>query len=292
MESKKEIYDLLPQHLIPETILIELQNGIEMMLQQLHKSVINYPFIAKPDIGMKALGVEKISSQQDLIIYFQKIEQNFLIQELIPFPKELGIFYCRKPGQERGTITGIVEKEFLHVTGNGVNTLEQLVRKKKRAFLQLEAIRKTFGEKMNEIPEDDDHVILVPYGSHTRGAKFIDRTFKKNNHLNKQINTICRSIPGFYFGRLDIRYSTFDELSQGLNFSIIELNGAGSEPTHMYDPKHSIWFAWREIRKHWKWLFEISKINNARGHSFMNREEGFRMLRAASQLEKQLRRIT
>ncbi len=77
MESKKEIYDLLPQHLIPETILIELQNGIEMMLQQLHESVITYPFIAKPDIGMKALGVEKISSQEELIIYFQKIEQNF-----------------------------------------------------------------------------------------------------------------------------------------------------------------------------------------------------------------------
>lgn len=292
MESKKEIYDLLPQHLIPETILIELQNGIEMMLQQLHESVITYPFIAKPDIGMKALGVEKISSQEELIIYFQKIEQNFLIQELILFPKELGVFYCRKPGQERGTITGIVEKEFLYVTGNGVSTLEQLVRKKKRAFLQLKGIRKKFGDKMHEIPEDDDHVILVPFGSHTRGAKFTDRTFKKNNHLIKQINLICRNIPGFYFGRLDIRYNTFDELSQGLNFSIIELNGAGSEPTHMYDPKHSIWFAWREIRKHWKWLFEISKINNARGHSFMNREEGFRMLRAATQLEKQLRRIT
>src|SRR5213078_3087959 len=66
----------------------------------------------------------------------------------------------------------------------------------------------------------------------------------------------------FYFGRLDVRYNTWDELRQGKNFSIIELNGAGSEPTHMYDPKHSIFYAWKEIIRHWKILARISRINH------------------------------
>jgi hypothetical protein len=34
-------------------------------------------------------------------------------------------------------------------------------------------------------------------------------------------------------------------------FSLIEVNGAGSEPTHMYDPRHSLLNAWKEIVKHW-----------------------------------------
>jgi hypothetical protein len=51
-------------------------------------------------------------------------------------------------------------------------------------------------------------------------------------------------IPEFYYGRLDIMFTSWEDLAQGLNFSIVEVNGAGSEPTHIYDPKHSIFFAW------------------------------------------------
>jgi hypothetical protein len=32
----------------------------------------------------------------------------------------VGIFYVRYPNEEKGKITGIVSKEFLIVTGNGV----------------------------------------------------------------------------------------------------------------------------------------------------------------------------
>jgi hypothetical protein len=39
---------------------------------------------------------------------------------LIPFKNEVGIFYVRYPNEEKGKITGIVSKEFLIVTGNGV----------------------------------------------------------------------------------------------------------------------------------------------------------------------------
>jgi len=53
-----------------------------------------------------------------------------------------------------------------------------------------------------------------------------------------------------------------EELKQGINFSIIELNGAGSEPTHIYDPKHSIFWAWKEIIKHLNILYRISKLNH------------------------------
>jgi hypothetical protein len=70
-------------------------------------------------------------------------------------------------------------------------------------------------------------------------------------------------------------------LKQGKNFSIIELNGAGSEPTHMYDPKHSIFFAWKEIIRHWNILARISRINHRLlKKPYMNISAGLEMLKA------------
>lgn len=69
-------------------------------------------------------------------------------------------------------------------------------------------------------------------------------------------------------------YNTFEELENGQNFSIVELNGSGSEPTHIYDPKHSILFAWKELAKHIGYMYKIGKYNNDRGYKFLNYKEG------------------
>ena len=57
------------------------------------------------------------------------------------------------------------------------------------------------------------------------------------------------------------------------------MNGAGSEPTHMYDPKHSIFFAWKEIIRHWNILYRISVLNHKDYKvSYMKFSSGIRML--------------
>jgi hypothetical protein len=84
---------------------------------------------------------------------------------------------------------------------------------------------------------------------------------------------------GFYFGRLDIRYNDWEELKQGKNFSVIEVNGAGSEPTHIYDPAHSLFFAWKEIIRHWYILWLISRQNHKKGHPYLTLKEGISMFR-------------
>ena len=70
---------------------------------------------------------------------------------------------------------------------------------------------------------------------------------KLTEKLEKTFDKILSHINGFYYGRLDIRYEKFEDLENGLNFSIIELNGAMSEPTHIYDPKHSFLYGQKEI---------------------------------------------
>ncbi|MBC7828014.1 MAG: D-alanine--D-alanine ligase, partial [Chitinophagaceae bacterium] len=69
------------------------------------------------------------------------------------------------------------------------------------------------------------------------------------------------------------------ELKRGEALSIIEVNGAGSEPTHMYDPRHSIFFAWKEIVRHWFILWRISRMNHRKGHPYLSLKEGIAMFR-------------
>ena len=46
---------------------------------------------------------------------------------------------------------------------------------------------------------------------------------------------------------------------------LVELNGSGSEPTHLYDPQHSLWQAWKIIMHHWHIMYIISKKNLVQG---------------------------
>ncbi|HEX4374165.1 MAG TPA: hypothetical protein VHZ50_12765, partial [Puia sp.] len=97
----------------------------------------------------------------------------------------------------------------------------------------------------------------------------------------------CKSVPEFYYGRLDIKYNSWEELCEGKNFSVIELNGAGSEPTHIYDPKHSLFFVWKEVVRHWHLLFKISKMNaEQKKIKFMSTSEGLQMFRENSKYLK------
>jgi len=291
MESKKEIYDMIPKEHYPITAYLKNKSSITEINNCVQESGITYPLIAKPNIGLKALGVEKIENAEQLNTYSQKIGQDFLIQELITYPKEIGLFYVRMPNEEKGRITGIVSKEFLTVIGDGISSIKELIKQNPRAHFQLTSLKKKHGSYLNHILEKEETFVLVPFGSHTRGAKFVDDSHEINDKMEKVIDDICTQLPDLHFGRLDIRLTSYDDLSIGENFSIIEINGAGSEPTHIYDPKHSIFFAWREIIRHWSLLFQISIMNHKKGYPYLSYKKGNKMLKDNSKLEEHLKSI-
>ncbi|HJS56318.1 MAG TPA: hypothetical protein VJ765_17320 [Chitinophagaceae bacterium] len=262
MESKKEIYDLIPSEYYPATLFFKASTLPEDVLKQVKQINLKFPIVGKPDIGMKGLMVKKLENENELFLYAKDSKVDFLVQEFVPYSNEAGIFYYRYPNEEIGHISGVVKKEFLAVAGDGVSTLEQLLLQNKRAVLQLPVLRKTERDKMGIVLRNDEELIVVPYGNHVRGAKFLDDSRLIDEELTVTIDSICKKVNGFYFGRLDIRYNDWEELKQGKNFSIIELNGSGSEPTHIYDSKHSVFWAWKEIIKHWRILYRISKMNH------------------------------
>lgn len=291
MESKMEIYDTIPKKHFPKTLFVKKDTDEKQILKALNRSSIKYPLIAKPDVGLKALGVEKIENEVQLLKYALKLNKDFLIQELIEFSMEIGVFYIRKPNEKNGRVTGIVSKEFLKVTGDGISSIEDLIKTNPRSHFQIDSLRKKYGAYLTTILPLNEDFILVPYGSHTRGAKFIDDSDKINESMQKVIDDICLQVPQLYYGRLDIRCESLDDLSNGKNFSIIEINGAGSEPTHIYDPKHSIFFAWKEIIKYWKVMHHISMMNHKKGAAFLTYKQGTTMLSDNKQLEQYLKTI-
>ena len=279
-ESKKEIYDIIPQRYYPKTELVKERIQFNTVVTLLEKSAIQFPFIAKPDIGLRGSAVKKIETINDLQSYHEKANFDYLIQDLIPFENEIGVFYVRFPHESKGRITGIVAKEFLIVEGNGADTIEELLKKNPRFEFQLPSLQREYGDKLKEILPQGEQRNLVPFGNHARGAKFIDASSWNSPKLEEIINEMCLKIPGFYFGRLDIMYTTLEELEAGKNFALVELNGAASEPTHIYDPKHSLFFAWKELARHITYMYKISVINHKNGAPYLAHKTGMKEYRA------------
>jgi hypothetical protein len=280
MESKKEIYDLMPAGYYPSTLFFTVKTETSIISKKVKENGLKFPLVGKPDIGQKGMMVKKLENESDLLKYATESKVDFLIQEFVPLKNEVGIFYCRYPNEPKGRLTGIVRKEFLAVTGDGTSTIEQLLKKDKRYVLQLSVLKKMYGEKLKLILADNEEHILVPYGNHVRGAKFIDDSRLIDEALTNAIDKVCSQVNGFYYGRLDVRYNTWEELREGKNFSIIELNGSGSEPTHIYDPSHSIFFAWKEIIRHWNILWRISRMNyHPQKNPYMKFSSGMQMFK-------------
>lgn len=84
-----------------------------------------------------------------------------------------------------------------------------------------------------------------------------------SDKLTTTFDKLSKSIPGWYYGRIDLKYNTFEELEEGINFKILEINGIIAEPTHIYDSQNYTYLkALKAIRTHWKSLFTIAITNH------------------------------
>ena len=287
-ESKKDIHNIMDKRLYPRTMHFDPGVSIEQVLSELKDNGFDFPLIGQPETGGRGRGGKLLENEEDCAMYVSHSLVNCHIQQFIPYKNEVGVFYYRLPGKEKGKITGIVRKEFLSVTGDGISTLNELILKDDRAVLQMNSLQNIYQDKFELILPVGEKKLLVPYGNHARGAKFIDDTHLIDTQLTYVINDICSGIEDFYFGRLDIRFDNWEDFKNGRDFSVIEVNGAGAEPTHMYDPRHSIFFAWKEILKHWLILNRVSILNHRRGERYLSVKEGLAMFREDKEHSRKL----
>lgn len=253
-DRKSDIYPLLPKGSYPETVLIKALE-LEKAGQLIRQSSLKFPLIIKPDIGLRGQNVLKVNHLEELLEEGRKMNQDFLAQELIQYPHEIGLFYVRIPGETSGQITGLTIKEMLTVRGNGKDTLKQLIQQNPRFAMQMDQLKKRYN--LNEVLAKGEERCLVPFGNHNRGTAFYDGRNQLTIALSRTWTKFLDQVDGFYYGRLDIRFASWEALEAGHSFSIIEVNGAKSEPTHIYDPSHSFWFGQSEILRHQRLMAKV-----------------------------------
>ena len=78
--------------------------------------------------------------------------------------------------------------------------------------------------RLDEIPEADLPVTIGELGSHCRGAVFENGERLVTSALEQAIDGAGRALPGFMFGRYDVRAESEGALKDG-RFTILELNG-------------------------------------------------------------------
>ena len=261
-ESKFKTLQILPKEYIPKSILHLENDNIADVLKKLQKEKIGYPLIVKPDVGFRGLLVKKIENEQDLVYYLNKYPIPIIIQEFLTHQNECGIFYYRHPNEKNGKVTSITLKEFLTIEGNGKNSIKDLVLTNKRTSLYYDLIKDDPLIEWNVIPKEGVIIKLSSIGNHSKGTRFINGNHLINSDLEDYINTINHKVNGWFYGRLDVKYNTLEDLYNG-NFKILELNGILAEPTHIYDSsKISYWKALKAIRTHWKQLYKIARYNH------------------------------
>lgn len=277
-ESKFEILKKIENRYKPETIFIDMPMDTNTVLQKMLEGGISFPLIAKPDIGERGWKVEKIHNQEELEAYVKQMKVNFLIQEYIDYELELGLFYYRFPNQKKGVISSIVLKEFLTLRGDGKSTVQELILGHQRARLQYKVLQIKYRSMMREVLPHDEKITLVYIGNHCRGTKFLNGNHLINNRLVEVFDQISQSIPGFHYGRYDIRCKSLEELYDGREIKILELNGAGAEPGHIYDPEFPFLKVYGVLFHHWSVLYKISKANYLNGTAYMSLTEAWQAI--------------
>jgi membrane protein DedA with SNARE-associated domain len=272
-ESKLEILDQLrrscPQF-TADTFLIEGQTTSERLLN-LHRLCrqhgITLPFILKPDVGQRGKGVRLIRSLRAALEYLETVDAPVIIQRYVAGPREAGVFYYRFPDASRGHIFAITEKIFPTITGDGIHTVEELIRGDDRAALMARTYLRRFASRRDEILARGEMLKLVETGNHAQGCIFRDGMHLHTEALGRVIDEISKRLTGFFIGRYDIRYENDEDLKQGRNFQIVELNGATSEATSIYDARNSLFSAYRTLFRQWRLVFAIGATNRASGHA-------------------------
>ncbi|HTL80020.1 MAG TPA: VTT domain-containing protein [Candidatus Babeliales bacterium] len=228
---------------------------------------ITLPFILKPDVGQRGNGVKVIRSMRSALEYLQAVEAPVIVQRYIAGPCEAGVFYYRFPDEPRGHIFAITEKIFPTIRGDGIHTIEELIRADRRAALVAQTYLRRFASRLDEVLATGEILKLVETGNHAQGCIFRDGMHLHTEAMERVFDSISQKVTGFFIGRYDVRYENEEDFKAGCNFQIVELNGATSEATSIYDSRNSLFSAYRTLFEQWRLVFAIGAINKTNGHA-------------------------
>ena len=264
-ESKIDILNKFSEEFKPGTVSHSKETEVTQTMELISKKGMEPPFIVKPDVGGRGDNVVKTDSLNEIEFILKTEKTDYIIQEFIDYDYEFGVLYGRLPNEATGKVRSIVMKKFLSVTGDDKSTVEQLLYKNKRAWFQIERLKKEQPELMLKIPKAGDTLIVEHIGNHCRGTEFINANHLITPELHKIFDKISLQFEGFYYGRFDLKAKSIEQFQKGETIKIFELNGVTSEIGHIYDVNYPIYKAYMDIIRELDFVFRISVQNIKRG---------------------------
>ena len=248
-------------------------------LRQFVNAGAGYPIVLKPDIGQRGRGVAVIRSETQASDYLAAAQDDVIAQRYID-GVEFGVFVYRDPKTGRVELLSIVRKCFPSVTGDGTRSLAELIRDDARARLIAPGLWKRFADRLTEIPAAGAVIPLVEIGAHSRGSLFLDGADLKSEALRQTMSAILDAVPGYHFGRIDLRCPSEAHLRDGVGLKVMEMNGVTAESAHIYNPGTPLLEGWKTMIDQWKLAIEIGEANVAKGASTISFVELLKLWRA------------
>ncbi|SOD25704.1 hypothetical protein SAMN05518800_2045 [Variovorax sp. YR752] len=230
-------------------------------------SGLAFPVVAKPDLGLCGYGVRLLPDMAALLAYLAVFprSETVVLQRYLPQEGEAGIFYARDPDTGKGRIIGLALRYFPRVTGDGRSTVAQLVAADVRARRIARSPRHECSVPPDSVPAAGQQVRLATIGSTRVGGLYRDGAALITPKLVRAIDAIARDMPDFRFGRFDVRYQSLRELGAGRGFTIMEINGAGSEAIEAWDPDTGVVQGFRMVFAKQRLLFAIGAAQRKAG---------------------------
>ncbi len=247
------------------SLLVESYSNPEALRRQ---HGLEFPLIAKPDIGCSGYGVRRLDDSTELLAYKSGLPKTaaLILQRLIEAPSEAGLLYIRRPGTDRGKITALTLRHRPFVVGDGKANVLELIAQQAPPRRLLAFYRTTIAQSMlASIPKSREHVPLTTVASVRVGGQYESASHLITPRLEDSLDAVARSMGDFHYGRFDVKFVNEDALRDG-QFIIFEINGAGSEAIQYWDPRIPISKALQGIFAKQRELFLLAHESRQQGN--------------------------
>lgn len=244
-----------------------LETQVEIIKSTMEEYDLSFPVVCKPDIGCRGSGVKLVKNEEQLLRYLRAYPagSGVMVQRLASHEAEAGVFFVREPNEKAGKIVSLALKYMPYVVGNGKDTLAKLIENDERASQLQHLYLERHKDRLEDVIPENEPYRLVFSASHCRGAVFKDANKYITEALTARINEIMSDLPEFYYGRLDIKFPSIEELQAGRGIEIVEINTASSESLHIWDSDTPLSTAVGSLLYQYKTLFTLGSQNRKRG---------------------------
>ena len=268
-ESKDDISKLIPPQYRPKTIALKQGDTLREIQHKMESVQLGFPVIIKPIVGCRGMMVKKVMSISEILTHLYEYNTDFLLEEFIDYPVEGAILYWKNPETGESDVQSVTLKEFLSVKGDGVSGVKDLLMQNPRGVLQVSRLEREYPSKMASIPRCNEHVIIEPIGNHCRGTKFLNYNYLINANMVQAYDKIQEDLQGCYVYRLDVKAPSIADLQAGRNIKILEINGVGADPAHIFAPNTPLFEMFHAYIRLWEKIYDVATALHRKGVPYM-----------------------